>query len=88
MEDDFILIQKPQDEKESESLVKRELKKVIHFEPKDKSKCKAAIESMDWSVDSKFLSVCFKVENQVVVWNVETCEKIYHLTPQDLHQGN
>jgi hypothetical protein len=41
-EDDFVLMQRPQDEKENEGIVKRggDFKKVIQFEPRDKSKCK------------------------------------------------
>lgn len=78
LEDDFILHQKPQDEKENDSIVKREFKKIIQFEPKDKPKCKAQISSLDWSLDGRCLVACFRVENQVAVWNVLTCQKLYH----------
>lgn len=53
--------------------MKRDFKKVIQFEPKDKGKCKAAISSIDWSIDSKLIAACFKVENQVIVWNIDNC---------------
>ena len=85
LEDDFILSQKPQDEKDSEGIVKREFKKIIAFEPKDKAKCKAQISSLDWSVDGRLIVACFKVENQVVIWDVLSCKKLFHQTAQQLN---
>ena len=38
LEDDFVLLQKPQDERDCAAEAR---KKVIQFEPKDKTKCKA-----------------------------------------------
>jgi hypothetical protein len=61
-EDDFILQQKPQDEKDVEGIGKREFKKVINFEPKEKTKCKAQVASIDWSHDGRRIVVSFKVE--------------------------
>ncbi|CDW83144.1 UNKNOWN [Stylonychia lemnae] len=83
LEDDFILYQKPQDEKESESIVKREFKKVIQFEPKDKPKCKAQISSLDWSLDGRYLVACFRIENQVAVWDVLQSQKLFHMHSQE-----
>ncbi len=83
-EDDVILQQKPQDERDVEGIGKREFKKVLSFEPKEKSKCKAQVATIDWSLNGRFILATFKVECQIVVWDVLTCEKVLHMTGQDL----
>lgn len=82
LEDDFVLTQKPQDERDGEALLRQrnpDFRKVIQFEPRDKAKCKAQVASIDWSLDGRFVVVCFKVESQVAVWDVLTCRKVVHI---------
>ena len=58
-EDDFVLMQKnvilPP------SLHSTEIKH-IQFEPKDKTKAKAQVATIDWSHDGRFIVVVFKVD--------------------------
>jgi hypothetical protein len=56
-------------------------------EPKDKGRCKAVISSIDWSLDSKFIVACYKVENYIVVWNVVDCKRVFQIGPQELFAG-
>jgi hypothetical protein len=43
----------------------------------EKNNSKAAITSIDWSIDGKFICVAVKNENLVIVWNINTCEQIF-----------
>lgn len=79
-EDDVILQQRPQDDRDVEGIGKREFKKVLALEPKEKAKCRAQAACIDWHVNGRFIVVTFKVECQVVVWDVLTCQKLLHLT--------
>ena len=69
-EDDFVLMQKnivlPPHGAPSEG-------KHIQFEPKDKTKIKAQVASIDWSQDGRFIGVCFKVDVQIAIWDVLSC---------------
>ena len=79
LEDDFVLLQKPQDERDVEGIGKRDFKRVIQFEPKDKTKCKAQVCSIDWSTDGRYIVVSYKLDCQIAVWDVIACKKILHL---------
>ena len=50
---------------------------MFKIEPKDKINCKAMIANIDWSLDGRLVCACFKVENIVVVWNINSCEKVF-----------
>ena len=59
------------------------------IEPKDnKLNYKAQISFLDWSVDGRLLCVSVKHENLVVIWNVNTCKKIYEFKCADHGFGN
>ena len=38
---------------------------------------KDAIASIDWSLDSRQILVCFKQTQTMVVWDVVTCERLF-----------
>ena len=59
----------------------------FQVEAKDKSKCKAIISNLDWSIDGRLVCACFKTENIVIVWNVNTCQKTYVLDGKDHDDG-
>ena len=61
---------------------------VFKIEPKDKANCKAQISNIDWSVDGRLICASYKVENVAVVWNINTCEKIYEFRASDHNFGN
>ena len=79
-EDDFVLIQQHQKQKTESA----DHKKVIQFEPKEKAKCKAQVQSIEWSSDGRFIVVCYKTEPQFAVWDVYSCKKIIHLQASDI----
>lgn len=54
------------------------------IEPKEKASCKAQISNIDWSVDGSLICCCFKVENRVVIWNVNTCEMVALINANEL----
>ena len=68
-EDDFVLIQQHQKQKTEAN----DHKKVIQFEPKEKAKCKAQVQSIEWSSDGRFIVVCYKTEPQIAIWDVYSC---------------
>ena len=61
---------------------------IFKIEPKDKANCKAQISNIDWSIDGRLICASFKVENVAVVWNINTCEKIYEFRAIDHNFGN
>jgi len=61
---------------------------IFKIEPKDKANCKAQISHIDWSVDGRLICASFKVENVAVVWNINTCEKIYEFGAADHNFGS
>jgi WD40 repeat protein len=42
------------------------------------------VASIDWSQDGRFIVVCFKVDVQIAIWDVVSCQKILHLAGADL----
>jgi hypothetical protein len=63
----------------------------FNIEPKDKSKCKAIISNLDWSVDGRLVCACFKTENfqnVVTIWNINTCQKTFVFDGKDHDVGN
>jgi hypothetical protein len=40
---------------------------------------KDAISSIDWSLDSRKIVVCFKLSQVIVVWDIVTCERLFQL---------
>ncbi len=60
----------------------------FQIEAKDKSKSKAQISNLDWSIDGRMVCASFKTENLVVVWNIHTCQKIFVFDGKDHNFGN
>lgn len=46
-------------------------------------KCKAVISNLDWSIDSRLVCASFKNENLIVVWNINTCQKVFTFNAKD-----
>lgn len=61
---------------------------LFFIEPKDKANCKALISNIDWSVDGNLICCCFKAENLVVVWNINTCEMVHMINVSQLNFQN
>lgn len=50
----------------------------IKIEPKDKlNQGKAQIANIDWSLDGRLICVTLKNENLVIIWNINTCKKVF-----------
>ena len=39
----------------------------------------STLSNIDWSVDSRYIVVNFKVAGQIVVWDIISCQRIYQL---------
>eukprot|EP01022_Parablepharisma_sp_SALTPOND_P017325 TRINITY_DN2742_c0_g1_i2.p1 TRINITY_DN2742_c0_g1~~TRINITY_DN2742_c0_g1_i2.p1 ORF type:complete len:604 (+),score=55.76 TRINITY_DN2742_c0_g1_i2:1520-3331(+) len=48
--------------------------------PKSKDRPEVAISCIQWSYDSNYLLVSYQLVNTIILWNVETCEKV-HVVP-------
>jgi len=47
--------------------------------PKSKDRIEPQISNIDWSYDSNYILVSYQQVNQIILWDIEKCEKVYIL---------
>lgn len=65
--------------------------KLIRLESKESNKVssvnKGAIACIDWSIDGSKIVVCFKQHNQIVVWDVQSTQRVIQIDFSVLGRG-
>ena len=59
---------------------------MIRMEPKEKASCKSHSSNIDWSLDGRLICVTIKYDNLIVVWDVNTCKKVFTLNTEHGNQ--